>query len=57
MEVLCEWLEVVGVFVVMGESYYLLCVFVYNFKYYLDFVLNCFYKVLGVMDIWLNIVL
>ncbi|KWD55704.1 AsnC family transcriptional regulator [Burkholderia cepacia] len=56
-EALREWPEVVGAFVVTGESHYLLRVFAHNLKHYSDFVLNRLYKAPGVMDIRSNIVL
>jgi len=52
-----EWPEVVGAFVVTGESHYLLRVLAHNLKHYSDFVLNRLYKAPGVMDIRSNIVL
>lgn len=56
-EALREWPEVVGAFVVTGESHYLLRVLAHNLKHYSDFVLNRLYKAPGVMDIRSNIVL
>ncbi|MBN3789332.1 MULTISPECIES: Lrp/AsnC family transcriptional regulator [unclassified Burkholderia] len=56
-EELREWPEVVGAFVVTGESHYLLRVLAHNLKHYSDFVLNRLYKAPGVMDIRSNIVL
>ncbi|WP_325095032.1 Lrp/AsnC family transcriptional regulator [Burkholderia contaminans] len=56
-EALREWPEVVGAFVVTGESHYLLRVLAHNLKHYSDFVLNRLYKAPGVMDIRSNIAL
>ncbi|MEK6354874.1 MAG: Lrp/AsnC family transcriptional regulator [Burkholderia cenocepacia] len=56
-QALREWPEVVGAFVVTGESHYLLRVLAHNLKHYSDFVLNRLYKAPGVMDIRSNIVL
>jgi DNA-binding Lrp family transcriptional regulator len=56
-DALREWPEVVGAFVVTGESHYLLRVLAHNLKHYSDFVLNRLYKAPGVMDIRSNIVL
>ncbi|SMG00417.1 Lrp/AsnC family transcriptional regulator [Burkholderia singularis] len=56
-QALREWPEVVGAFVVTGESHYLLRVLAHNLKHYSDFVLNQLYKAPGVMDIRSNIVL
>ena len=56
-EALREWPEVVGAFVVTGESHYLLRVLAHNLKHYSDFVLNRLYKAPGVMGIRSNIVL
>ncbi|AJY13266.1 Lrp/AsnC family transcriptional regulator [Burkholderia dolosa] len=56
-EALREWPEVIGAFVVTGESHYLLRVLAHNLKHYSDFVLNRLYKAPGVMDIRSNIVL
>jgi DNA-binding Lrp family transcriptional regulator len=52
-----EWPEVVGAFVVTGESHYLLHVLARSLKHYSDFVLTKLYKAPGVMDIRSNIVL
>lgn len=52
-----EWPEVVGAFVVTGETHYLLRVLAHNLKHYSDFVLNQLYKTPGVLDIRSNIVL
>jgi Lrp/AsnC family transcriptional regulator, leucine-responsive regulatory protein len=52
-----EWPEVVGAFVVTGESHYLLHVLAQSLKHYSDFVLTKLYKAPGVMDIRSNIVL
>jgi Lrp/AsnC family transcriptional regulator, leucine-responsive regulatory protein len=52
-----DWPEVVGAFVITGESHYLLHVLARNLKYYSEFVLNKLYKAPGVMDIRSNIVL
>jgi Lrp/AsnC family leucine-responsive transcriptional regulator len=52
-----DWPEVVGAFVVTGESHYLLHVLAQSLKHYSDFVLTKLYKAPGVMDIRSNIVL
>lgn len=52
-----EWPEVVGAFVITGESHYLLRVLAHNLKHYSEFVLTKLYKAPGVMDIRSNIVL
>jgi Lrp/AsnC family leucine-responsive transcriptional regulator len=52
-----DWPEVVGAFVVTGDSHYLLRVLAHNLKHYSDFILTCLYKAPGVMDIRSNIVL
>lgn len=52
-----DWPEVVGAYVVTGETHYLLRVLAHNLKHYSDFVLNKLYKAPGVMDIRSNIVL
>lgn len=52
-----EWPEVVGAFVVTGESHYVLRVLTPSLKHYSDFVLQRLYKAPGVMDIRSNIVL
>jgi Lrp/AsnC family transcriptional regulator, leucine-responsive regulatory protein len=52
-----DWPEVVGAYVVTGETHYLLRVIAHNLKHYSDFVLNKLYKAPGVMDIRSNIVL
>lgn len=54
---LAEWPEVVGAYIVSGDSHYLLRVLAHNLKHYSDFVLNRLYKAPGVMDIRSNIVL
>jgi DNA-binding Lrp family transcriptional regulator len=51
------WPEVVGAFVVTGESHYVLRVLAHNLKHYSEFVLTKLYKAPGVMDIRSNIVL
>ena len=56
-EALREWPEVVGAFVVTGESHYLLRVLAHNLKHYSDFILSKLYKAPGVIDIRSNIVL
>jgi Lrp/AsnC family transcriptional regulator, leucine-responsive regulatory protein len=56
-EALRDWPEVVGAFVVTGETHYLLRVLAHNLKHYSDFVLQRLYKAPGVMDIRSNIVL
>jgi Lrp/AsnC family transcriptional regulator, leucine-responsive regulatory protein len=52
-----DWPEVVGAFVVTGESHYLLHVLAQNLKHYSEFVLTKLYRAPGVMDIRSNIVL
>lgn len=52
-----DWLEVVIVYVVIGVINYVLRVWVCNFKYYLDFIVNKLNCVVGVIDICLEIVL
>ena len=52
-----DWPEVVGAYVVTGETHYLLRVLAHNLKHYSDFVLNKLYKAPGVMDIRSNIIL
>ncbi len=52
-----QWPEVIGVFIVTGESHYLLRVLARDLKHYTDFVLNRLYKTPGVMDIRSNILL
>jgi DNA-binding Lrp family transcriptional regulator len=56
-EAVRDWPEVVGAFVVTGETHYLLRVLAHNLKHYSDFVLQRLYKAPGVMDIRSNIVL
>ncbi|WP_206997492.1 Lrp/AsnC family transcriptional regulator [Trinickia mobilis] len=56
-EAVREWPEVVGAFVVTGESHYVLRVLAHNLKHYSDFVISKLYKAPGVMDIRSNIVL
>lgn len=51
------WPEVVGAFVVTGESHYVLRVLSPSLKHYSDFILQRLYKAPGVMDIRSNIVL
>lgn len=52
-----DWPEVMGAFVVTGESHYVLRVLAPNLKHYSDFILQRLYKAPGVMDIRSNIVL
>ena len=52
-----EWPEVVGAFVVTGDTHYVLRVLAHNLKHYSDFILSKLYKAPGVMDIRSNIVL
>ena len=52
-----DWPEVVGAFVVTGESHYMLRVLAYNLKHYSDFIITRLYKAPGVTDIHSNIVL
>ncbi len=52
-----EWPEVVGAYVVTGETHYMLRVLAHSLKHYSDFVLHKLYKAPGVMDIRSNIVL
>lgn len=49
--------EVIGIYVVTGDSHYLLRVLTSNLKHYSSFVMNTLYKAPGVMDIKSNIVL
>jgi DNA-binding Lrp family transcriptional regulator len=56
-QALREWPEVVGAFVVTGETHYVLRVIAHNLKHYSDFVISKLYKAPGVMDIRSNIVL
>ena len=56
-EAVRDWPEVVGAFVVTGETHYLLRVLAHNLQHYSDFVLQRLYKAPGVMDIRSNIVL
>jgi DNA-binding Lrp family transcriptional regulator len=56
-QALRDWPEVVGAYVVTGETHYLLRVLAHNLKHYSDFVLNRLYNAPGVMDIRSNIVL
>jgi Lrp/AsnC family leucine-responsive transcriptional regulator len=56
-DALRDWPEVVGAFVVTGESHYMLRVLAHNLKHYSDFILSRLYKAPGVMDIRSNIVL
>ncbi|HTI18930.1 MAG TPA: Lrp/AsnC family transcriptional regulator [Trinickia sp.] len=56
-EAMHDWPEVVGAFVVTGESHYLLHVLAHSLKHFSDFVLTKLYKAPGVMDIRSNIVL
>jgi DNA-binding Lrp family transcriptional regulator len=52
-----EWPEVVGAFVVTGDTHYVLRVLAHNLKHYSDFILSKLYKAPGVIDIRSNIVL
>ncbi|WP_338910828.1 Lrp/AsnC family transcriptional regulator [Mycetohabitans rhizoxinica] len=52
-----DWPEVVGAFVVTGESHYMLRVLSHNLKHFSDFIIDRLYKAPGVMDIRSNIVL
>ncbi|MEJ2767618.1 Lrp/AsnC family transcriptional regulator [Mycetohabitans sp. B46] len=52
-----DWPEVVGAFVVTGESHYMLRVLSHNLKHFSDFIISRLYKAPGVMDIRSNIVL
>ncbi|WP_323071962.1 Lrp/AsnC family transcriptional regulator [Mycetohabitans endofungorum] len=52
-----DWPEVVGAFVVTGESHYVLRVLSHNLKHFSDFILSRLYKAPGVMDVRSNIVL
>lgn len=56
-EAVRSWPEVIGAFVVTGESHYVLRVLAHNLKHYSEFVLTKLYKAPGVMDIRSNIVL
>ncbi|MGN6232917.1 MAG: Lrp/AsnC family transcriptional regulator [Trinickia sp.] len=56
-EAVRSWPEVMGAFVVTGESHYVLRVLAHNLKHYSEFVLTKLYKAPGVMDIRSNIVL
>lgn len=56
-EAVRAWPEVMGAFVVTGESHYVLRVLAHNLKHYSEFVLTKLYKAPGVMDIRSNIVL
>ena len=49
--------EVIGIYVVTGDSHYLLRVLTSNLKHYSAFIMNTLYKAPGVMDIKSNIVL
>jgi len=52
-----DWPEVIGAYVVTGDTHYLLRVLAHNLKHYSDFVLNKLYKMPGVMDVRSIIVL
>jgi DNA-binding Lrp family transcriptional regulator len=56
-EAVRDWPEVIGAFVVTGETHYLLHVLAHHLKHYSDFVLTRLYKAPGVLDIRSNIVL
>jgi DNA-binding Lrp family transcriptional regulator len=51
------WPEVVGAYVVTGDTHYLLRVLAHNLKHYSEFVLTKLYKAPGVMDVRSIIVL
>jgi len=52
-----DWPEVIGAYVVTGDTHYMLRVLAHNLKHYSDFVLNKLHKVPGVMDVHSIIVL
>jgi DNA-binding Lrp family transcriptional regulator len=52
-----SWPEVVGVYVITGDSHYMLRILTSNLKHYSSFIINNLYKAPGVMDIRSNIVL
>lgn len=52
-----DWPEVVGAFLVTGESHYVLRVLAHDLKHYANFILARLYKAPGVMSIQSNIVL
>lgn len=54
---LTEWPEVVGAFVVTGETRYVLRVLAHDLRHYADFVLARLYQAPGVADVRSNIVL
>jgi len=56
-QALREWPEVIGAFVVTGETHYVLRVLAHHLKHYSEFVLTKLYKAPGVMDIRSNIIL
>ncbi|MGI4861353.1 MAG: Lrp/AsnC family transcriptional regulator [Janthinobacterium lividum] len=49
--------EVIGIYVITGDSHYMLRVLTSNLKHYSSFIMNTLYKAPGVMDIRSNIVL
>lgn len=57
MVVVQSWFEIVVVYIIIGDCNYILCVQVLNLQYYLEFIIEWLYKMFGVMDICLNIVL
>lgn len=52
-----EWPEVVGAYVVTGDTHYMLRVIAHNLKHFSDFVLTKLYKTPGVTDVHSLIVL
>lgn len=52
-----DWPEVVGAYVVTGDTHYMLRVLAHNLKHYSDFVLTKLYKTRGVTDVHSLIVL
>ena len=54
---LLDWPEVIGAYVVTGDTHYMLRVLAHNLKHYSDFVLDKLYKTPGVMDVRSIIVL
>lgn len=52
-----EWPEVVGAYVVTGDTHFMLRVLAHNLKHYSDFVLDKLYKTPGVLDVRSIIVL
>lgn len=57
VQTISAWPEVVGVYVITGDSHYMLRVLTSNLKHYSSFIINNLYKAPGVMDIRSNIVL